>query len=399
MSYHYTARDPMGNLLEGDVDATSEDDAKEQIRREGLTLLDLSGESAGFQLQLFAPRVKRQTIIYTTNQLGLMVETGITLSTALNSVAQAEDNQTWKKVLEGLRETVESGEDFSTALSRYPKYFDETYVSLVKASESTGTLGEMLDRIATYLRRDFETRAKVRSAMAYPCVMLCMSVGIVIFLLVWVFPRFAPLFDRRGIELPKPTQVMLAISHFLTGYWYVAIGLAVALIVGFIWGKRTGPGREAWDWLKIRIPVLGPMFRKVIIGRSIRTLGAMLAGGVPLLTALELCSRVSVNIHYRRMWERVSDSVTEGKQICAALNGDPLMPSTLVQMIAAGEDTGKIDVVLARVSAFYDSEIEQTLKAATSIIEPVMIGVMGIVVGGIAMSLMLPIFSLSQMPH
>lgn len=399
MTFHYVARDPMGNVLEGDVDAATEDAAQEQLRRDGLTVMELSGENSGLQLKILAPRVRRQDIIYTTTQLGLMVETGITLSAALATIASAEKNPTWRATLEALRESVEAGDDFSTALSRHPKYFDETYVSLVRASESTGSLGEMLETIATYLRRDFDTRQKVRSAMAYPCVMMVMAVGIVIFLLVWVFPRFAPLFDRRGVELPKATQFMLAISKFLTGYWYIAIALVAALIVGIVWGKRTPVGIEIWDWIKIRIPVLGPMFRKVIIGRSIRTLGAMLAGGVPMLTALELCSRVSVNVYYRRMWTRVADAVTEGKQVCTALTGDPLMPPTLVQMIAAGEETGKIDEVLARVSVFYDTEIEQTLKAATSIIEPVMIGVMGIVVGGIAMSLLLPIFSLSQQPH
>ncbi|MBX7167597.1 MAG: type II secretion system F family protein [Pirellulales bacterium] len=398
MTYHYRARDSLGNVLEGDIDAANLDEAGQHLRRDGLAVIDLAEAGQGLNFTI-APWVRRQDIIYTTSQLSLMVDTGITLSSALGSIAQVEQNATWKRVLEQLRESVESGEDFSAALARHPRYFDETYVSLIRASESTGTLGEMLDRIATYMRKELETIHKVRAALAYPAVMLVMSINIVIFLLTWVFPKFAPLFERRGTALPKPTRCMLAISHFLTDYWYIAILGAAGLVFCFVWGKRTPLGRDLWDWCKINVPVLGKMQRKVVIGRSIRTLGAMLAGGVPMLQALDLCSRVSANVYYRRLWLEVAEAVTEGKQVHDALAGNPLLPATLVQMIAAGEETGKIDEVLARVSDYYEHEVEQAVKAMTSIIEPAMIGVMGVVVGGIAMSLLLPIFSLSHMTH
>ncbi len=327
-----------------------------------------------------------------------MVDTGITLSTALAGIVDQEPNPTLRRVLKDLKEEVEGGQDFSTALARYPKHFDKTYVSLVKASEATGSLGPMLDRIATYLRKEMETRSKVRAAMAYPTVMMVVATGVTIFLLTYILPKFTPLFKSKGAKLPKPTLMMMALSDAMLHYWYLWLLGAVALVVGFLYGRRTEPGRKVLDWLKINTPIVGPMFRKVTISRSIRTLGTMLASGVPVMEAIRLAGAVSSNYYYEQLWTKVLDEVTGGKRICEVLHGNPLFPRVLVQMIAAGEDTGKLDVVLEKVSTYYDGEVETSLKATTSLIEPIMISVMGVVVGTIGLALMLPIFSLSKHP-
>jgi type IV pilus assembly protein PilC len=396
MTFRYRVRDPLGNTHAGTLEAPSADDAAQQLRRDGFTVQEIDEEADEPGLELFARRVGRGEIIYTTSQLAIMVETGVALSAALEGVAAQEENPTWKRILEEVRASVEEGQDFSAVLGRYPKLFDKTYISLVKASESTGTLGPMLDRIALYLRKELETRQKVRAAMAYPCVMMVLAVAVTVFLLTYVLPKFTPLFTRKGMQLPKPTLVMMALSDALIGYWYLWLAGLAAAVLGIVFGRRTEPGRKAWDWLKINLPLVGPMVRKVALSRSVRTLGTLLKSGVPMLDALQMSASVSGNWFYERHWRRVAEEVTGGATVHSALNGNPLFPRVLVQMIASGESTGKLDVVLERVSNHYDQEVESALKTVTSLLEPLLITVMGAVVGGIGLALLLPIFQLSR---
>lgn len=398
MKFDYRVRDSLGNIHAGVVEAASADDAGAHLRRDGFHVLELGESDDDGGDGLFAKRVSKNDLIYMTSQLAVMVDTGITLSTALGGIVEQEANPTLRRMLNDLKEMVDGGQDFSTALARYPQYFDKTYVSLVKASEATGSLGPMLERIAGYLRKEAETRGKVRAAMAYPAVMMVVATGVTIFLLTYILPKFMPLFKSKGTKLPRPTLVMMALSDAMLHYWYFWLFGTAALIAGFIYGRRTEAGRKAFDWIKINLPILGPMFRKVTISRSIRTLGTMLASGVPVMEAIRLAGAVSSNYHYELLWASVLDQVATGKRICEILQGNPLFPKVLVQMIAAGEDTGKLDSVLQKVSVYYDGEVETSLKAATSMIEPIMICIMGVVVGTIGLALMLPIFSLSKQP-
>lgn len=343
-----------------------------------------------------AGRIRKDEVIYLTNQLAIMLDTGVPLATALEGMIQQETNPALRRVQQSLKEAVESGEDFSAALAQHPKVFDSVYVSLVRASESTGSLGKMLDRIGTYLRKELELRGKVRAAMAYPMVMITIAVAVTIFLVTWVVPRFTPLFQRKGVRLPTTTQWLVWLSESMTQHWYLWIAGTIGLLVGAVFALRSPVGRQAWHYTKLHLPIVGPLFRKVALSRSIRTLGNMLSGGVPLLEALSFCRDVSGNDYYRQTWNRVLDNVTSGRQIHESLQGDPLIPPTLVQMIRAGEETANLGPILERVSGYYDDEVEQSVKAVTSMIEPIMITVMGIVVGGIGISLLLPIFTLSS---
>lgn len=395
MTYQYRVRDPLGNTHEGSIEAPTLDDATQQLRRDGFQVLDIDEDDGP---GLFGKRISRSDVIYVTNQLAIMVDTGITLSTALEGIVEQEENPTLRNVLADLRDSVAAGEDFSAALARYPKLFNRTYVSLIRASEATGTLGPMLERIAGYLRKDMETRSKVRAAMAYPAVMMVLAVGVTIFLLTYILPKFTPLFESRGTELPAITTAMMTASKVLLGYWYAWLAGLVALIVGFLVFKRTDPGRQTLDYVRINLPIVGPVARKVTISRSIRTLGTMLASGVPMMDALRLAGQVSGNYHYEQLWQRVLDDVTAGRRVAESLRGDPLFPRVLVQMISAGEETGKLDQVLQKVSTYYDREVETSIKAATSMIEPLLIAAMGVVVGTIGLALLMPIFSLSRQP-
>ncbi len=395
LTFAYQASDPLGEVVEGTLEVGSREEAISRLKREGLNVLELEDQAGSFDLM---PRGIRQSeIIFTTNQLAVMVDTGITLSQALGSIAEQEANPALKKMLLDLKSSVESGDDFSTALSRHPKHFDKTYISLIKASEQTGTLGEMLDTVATYLRSQLETRQKIRAAMAYPGVMAFIAVGVTIFLLTYILPKFEPLFSRKGVKLPSITIFLMSASNVLLNYWPYWIVGTIAVILTYVFGRKTEPGRKLLDWLKINFPVVGNMTRKVTLSRSVRTLGTMVASGVSMLEAIKLTAEVSSNWYYEQAWLRVLDEVTQGQRISESLQEErDLFPSTLVQMIDAGEETGKLDVVLGKVSSFYDKEVETSLKATTSMIEPLMICAMGVIVGTIALGLLLPIFQLSR---
>ena len=395
MTFAYQANDPLGELVEGTLEVGSREEAMARLKRDGLAVIELEEESPGFDLM--PTRIRRADIIFATSQLAVMVDTGITLSTALNSIAEQEANPALRRVLLDLKSAVESGDDFSTALSRHPQCFDKTFISLIKASEQTGTMGEMLDTVASYLRNQLETRQKIRAAMAYPAVMAVIAVGVTIFLLTYILPKFEPLFSRKGVKLPTATVFMMTASNILINYWHLWLIGAVALILTYVFGRKSEPGRKILDWLKINLPVIGPMTRKVTLSRSVRTLGTMVASGVSMLEALRLTAEVSSNWYYEQAWARVLDQVTQGQRISESLEDErSLFPSTLIQMIGAGEETGKLDVVLGKVSTFYDREVEVSLKATTSMIEPLMICGMGVIVGGIALGLLMPIFQLSR---
>jgi len=394
-AYAYKAKDPLGNIHDGTVDADSLEDAKAIIASGGMHVVSVEEEEEG-GFSFGFNRISTSDIIYMTSQISIMIETGINLSTALSGIASQEKNESLKNLLLDLKSDIDSGEDFSAALSKYPRYFDQTYIALVRASEKTGLMGEMLDRVALYLRKEAETRGKIKAALAYPAVMMVMAIGVTIFLLTFVLPRFEPLFSRKGVELPTPTVVMMVTSTVLLEYYMYWIPALVAVGVGFYFFRKSETGRSVIDHIKLNMPVIGPMVRKVTIARSLNTLGTLVRSDVPMLQALELTSMVCNNIYYAKMWSSVIESVTSGNQIHECLRKSKLIPATIIQMIAAGEETGRLDDVLEKVSSHFEDDVDLSIKTTTSLIEPIMIAVMGIVVGGIALGLLMPIFSLSR---
>lgn len=394
MTFQYTARDPLGKIHDGTLEASSRDAALQVLQRDGFEVVKLEDDMDGFNL--IPQRIKRSDIIYATSQLAIMIDTGISLSEALKCICQQEANPTLKAVLLDVKARVEAGEDLSSAVARHPRHFDKTYVALLKASEQTGSLAATLDRIVDYQRKQLDSRGKIRAALAYPSVMLVLAVCVTIFLLTYVLPKFEPLFGRQGVKLPKVTILLLALSDALLGYWWAWLIAAIALVIGVCFGRRTEPGRKLLDWLKINLPIVGPMLRKVSISRSIHALGTMLQSGVSMLDAVRLSSEVAGNYYYERSWLHVLNEITCGNRVASALTGNPLFPTTLIQMISSGEEAGKLDYVLQKVSSYYDREVETSLKTVTSTIEPLVISIMGVVIGGIGLGLLLPIFQLSR---
>jgi type IV pilus assembly protein PilC len=332
-----------------------------------------------------------------TSQLAVMIRAGISIRAAIEGIADQAENPKFRDMLQQMRKDVESGKQFSAALMRYPKHFSPLYINMVKASELSGGFSKMLDKIASYLTQQIETRAMVRGAMIYPGIIATMAIGTTVFLLTFVLPRFMVIFKGKEAALPAPTKLLLAMSAFMVNYWYIVLGAAIAGVWGIYLVLRTDWGRLWFDKAKLSVPLFKKLFRALYISRSLHTMGQLLNAGVPMLDTLAITAEISGNTLYRRMWRTVYSAVKQGKKIAQPLQKNPLLPKAVVQMIAAGEESGKLGEVLDEVSEFYARELRGVIKGVTAMIEPMMIVLMGGIVGFIAMSIILPIFKLSTL--
>ena len=332
-----------------------------------------------------------------TNQLAVMIKAGISIRNAIAGIAEQVDNRRFRGMLEQIKTDVESGKSFSEALSRYPKTFSPLYINMVKASELSGSFGHMLERITLYLAQQVETASMVRGAMIYPAIIGTMAVVTTVFLLTFVLPRFTVMFKGKEDLLPLPTKGLLAVSDFMVHDWYVIVAVLAAAIWGLSMAIRTEKGRARWDWLKLRLPLLKRMLRAMYITRGLHTMGELVNAGVPMLETLFITAEGSGNVHYKNMWRVVHQSVKQGLKICQPLQKQGMLPRNVVQMIAAGEESGKLGEVLRDIAEFYAKELKATIKTVTAMIEPIMIVFMGGIVGFIAMSIILPIFKMSSL--
>ena len=399
MRFIYQAKDSRGALRSGELNVDSYEVAATQLRQQSLYVVSLEEavESSAKGLpSLFAKRITQRDIVEFASQLAVMVDAGVPISSALEGLVGQTDNPTMKSMLTALQDNVQAGEDLSNALAKYPKHFDKAFVNLVKASEASGQLGPMLERIAVQYRTESETRSKIKGALIYPAAMVTMCVGVVIFLLTYVFPKLMPLFAGREKDIPGPTKVLLALSQSMTAYWPWYVGVTLTLIVAFVVMSRRAAGRIGLDWLKIHVPPFHILSRKVALSRSLRTLSTTLNAGVPMLEALQLSAGTSNNHFYECCWNHVTEQVTTGRQVHEALRGQTLFPKMVVQMIASGEKTGRLGNVLEKVSDYLEREVANTVKTVTSLLEPLIITVLGSAIGGIAIAMLLPIFKLSS---
>lgn len=331
-----------------------------------------------------------------TTQLAVMIRAGISIRAALEGIADQVPNPKFKRILLTIKMDVESGKQFSEAIAKYPKLFSPLYVNMVRASEMSGSFAKMLDRIAAYLTQQIETRKMVVGAMIYPGIIGTMAIGVTVFLLTFVLPRFAMVFKGKEDALPKPTKFLMSLSDFMVSYWYLIVGGLVVATVGFFLFIKTDVGRLWFDKTKLTMPLFRKMFRALYISRSLSTMGELLNAGVPMLDSLAITGDISGNLLYKKMWRSVYAAVKQGKKIATQLGKSKLLPKSVVQMVAAGEESGKLGEVLNEVSDFYQRALRNAIKAVTSMIEPIMIVVMGGIVGFIAMSIILPIFKMSS---
>ncbi len=402
-TYRFEIKAADGSMQNGVLNAATLAAASEQLRSRGGYILTLAPTEASVkksmgglnQLLTFGPSGKDvQTF---TSQLAVMIRAGISIRAAIEGICDQVENPKFKVILLQMKKDVEAGKQFSEALMRYPKIFSPLYINMVKASELSGGFSRMLDKISAYLAQQIETRSQVRGAMIYPGIIGTMAIGTTVFLLTFVLPRFMVIFKGKEAALPAPTKLLLALSSFMINYWYVLLFALAAGIWGFVLLLRTEGGQLWWDKVKLTVPLFKKMFRALYISRSLHTMGQLINAGVPMLDTISITAEISGNALYRRMWRSVHTAVKQGKKISAPLNKSTLLPRAVVQMIGAGEESGKLGEVLDEVSEFYARELRSVIKSVTAMIEPIMIVAMGSVVGFIAMSIILPIFKLSQL--
>ncbi len=354
----------------------------------------IMGKLRSFRVE-FGP--SRKMILHFTSQLAVMVRAGISLQDALEGIGSQHDNQKFKAVIRDLKMRIEEGNSFSQALAEHPQIFNNLYVNMVSAAEASGSLSDMLQKLAEYLDQEAETRSQVKSAMVYPIIIAVMAVSVTIFLLCFVLPRFTAIFRGKEDLLPMPTVILMASSAFLRHWWYVLVPAVGAAFWGFYYFINTTAGRVWWDKTKLVLPLIRTLCRSLYITRGLHTMGVLTRAGVPILNTLSITAQISGNALYKNMWLSVHEEVRQGKKIAAALAHCSLMPNSVVQMIRSGEDSGNMADVLRDVSAFYGRELKAVIKAVTSMIEPIMIVCMGCLVGFIAMSIILPIFKMSSL--
>jgi len=343
----------------------------------------------------FGPSTK--DIMGFTSQLAVMVRAGISLQDSLESIASQEKNQKFKVVIIDLKNQIEGGQSFSQALAMHPGVFSNIYMNMVAAAEISGSLSEILQKLSEYLKRDVETRSQIKGAMVYPAIIAFMAVTVTIFLLCFVLPKFINIFAGKEHLLPAPTKILMASSAIVRSYWYLLLPGTIAAIGGFWYFINTHTGRQWWDKTKLVLPLIKTLCRNLYISRSLHTMGVLTRSGVPILNTISITAHVTGNLVYKNMWLGVYEDVRQGKKIASSLNQSDLMPGNVVQMIKSGEDSGTMSEVLTDVSEFYSNELKNVIKTVTSMIEPIMIVLMGFQVGFIAMSIMLPIFKMSTL--
>jgi len=338
----------------------------------------------------------RKDILSFTSQLSVMVRAGISLQDSLEAIGEQIENRKFRIVVLDLKEQIESGQSFSQALAEYPSVFNNLYVNMVAAAEISGSLSNMLDKLAGYLNDEAETRSMIKGAMIYPIIIAVMAVSVTTFLLCFVLPRFTAIFVGKEDLLPWPTKFLMGSSAFLRTNWYFVLPAIIAFIGSMIYFIRTPTGRLWWDKTKLRIPIVKKLCKCLYITRGLHTMGVLIRAGVPILNTISITAQIAGNKLYKDMWMSVHEEVRQGKKIASSLGRFDLMPQNVTQMIRSGEESGTMGDVLEDVSEYYGKELKAVIKAVTSMIEPIMIVLMGFLVGFIAMSIILPIFKMSS---
>ncbi|MEW6608469.1 MAG: type II secretion system F family protein [bacterium] len=403
-TYTYKARNMSGGLVTGTIDAESQRSVILRLKQQHLMVISAEEEKANPIIELLNKfsvtalgRVGLKDLVLFSRQLSTLINAGIPIVQCLNVLIDQVENKNFKKIIMTIREDIEKGASITIAMSKHPGVFNQLYTSMVKSGESGGVLDEVLERISSYLESVQTLRRKVRTAMAYPAVVSFVATGIVIFLLTFVIPAFEGVFESFGAKLPLPTQILINISRLLRHYlpWMVLIAIIIGIILRLLITK-TEKGRITFDSLCLKLPVFGTLFRKIAVSRFARTLGTLVRSGVSILEALEIVAKTSGNKIVELAVMGARSSIREGERITDPLRECGVFPPMVIQMVSVGEETGALDNMLMKVADYYDREVDMTVSALASLIEPLLIVVLGVVVGTIVICMYLPIFMMSS---
>lgn len=425
--FKYKARDGHGRLNEGTIVAPTASQAGAILRGQGMFVVavqealgkavktaakknkantspnrpphvfqtDTSNDDDEWQPTVGRQQIRQQDVITFAHQLAVMVDTGVSISEALHCCAEQSESEGFKKVLQEVADDVRGGRELSVALAMHEKVFPTVMVSLVRASELSGTMGQMLDRISKYMAKEAATARKIKGALTYPAIMIAAVVLITAGLLLFVLPRFASIYANRGAALPLPTQLLLGLSNSIQNEWWAYLLAIFGLVTTVTLGFATQTGRRVVDHLKLNTPVIGGLFQKLYLTRSLRTLGTMIEAGVPILDMIPIVRSVTNNCLFDKLWDDVDQRLRNGSQLSAPFFSSELIPRSVAQMVFAGEKSGRLDDVMHKVAEYTEEEFDEQVKQSTNYIEPIMVLVLGAIIGFVAIALLLPIFQVS----
>ena len=382
-----------GSIKKGELEAENKTAAQAQLRRQRITPTKLKAKPK--DIVLFEQGVKTKEVVIFTRQFATMINAGLPLVQCLDILGSQAENPTFRKIILQIKSDIESGTTFADALGRHPKVFDTLYVNLVAAGEIGGVLDVVLNRLAQYMEKAEALKAKVKGAMTYPIIVLAVAFLVVAILMIFVIPTFKDMFTQFGSTLPGPTQFVVDLSNFFRTKWWVMLVVIIGLIVGFKYAKTQEKSRLELDRLALKLPIFGPLIRKVAVAKFTRTLGTMITSGVPIMDGLEITARTAGNKVVENGIIEVRKAISEGKSMAEPLHDTGIFPGMVVQMIAVGEATGALDQMLTKIADFYDDEVDTAVEALTSALEPLLMVFLGGVIGFVVVAMYLPIFKMA----
>ncbi len=398
--YTWEAKNSAGKKFNGELEAKDIQQVFNVLKGRKLTPLKngIREKGQGLEMEIkipgFGPKVKNSDVVIFTRQFATILDAGLPIVQGLDILSRQCDNKAFKKVLLGVKETVETGSTFAGGLAKYPRVFDELYVNMIVAGENGGILDTILERLAVHMEKAMKLRREIKTAMIYPAVVVSAAAIVTTILLVFVIPTFAELFSEFGSALPLPTQMVIDLSNFCVTWWYLIFGSVGSTIYFLTRFLKTERGKEVLHPLALRLPVFGNIIRKVAVARFTRTLGTMLSSGVPILEALKICAKTAGNKVVERDVQRARISISEGRPMVEPLSESSVFPTMVVQMIGVGESTGALDAMLQKIADFYEDEVDNAVTSMKQLIEPIMILILGVIIGGLVISMYLPIFKM-----
>lgn len=395
-TYKYTAKDKNGHTIIGILDSLSEAETAQILHQKGLVIISVEPSKKG-TLIVKGARVKLDDLVIFSRQLATMIDSGVPLVQSLGILGEQVENNNLRDVVITLRQDIEAGMSFYDALAKHPKIFSELFINMTKAGEASGTLNEVLDRLATYLEKTAALNRKIRSALVYPAILISMAILITVGLLLKVVPIFKEIFASFGGKLPLPTQILIETSNLLARYFIVFLVLLFIFIFLFKRYISTEKGRYNFDAQKLKVPVIGKLFHKVALAKFSRTFSALVKSGVAILNALDIVGKTSGNKVIEEAVLGCRKAVRDGELISRNLSKTKVFPPMICRMIGVGEQTGELEKMLSKIADFYDEQVDAAVTGLTSTIEPIVISFLGVIIGGIVISLFLPIFKITEL--
>ena len=396
--YLWEGTNSAGKKMSGEIEAKNIQAVFNHLKNQRVTpnVKKIREKGKGLDMEIkipgFGPKVQTKDVVIFTRQFATMVDAGLPLIQALNILAVNHENKAFKKVLLGVKEHVENGGTLADAMKQQPKAFDDLFVNMVRAGESGGILDIILERLSIQLEKSMKLKREIKTAMIYPCVVISAAVIVTTILLVFVIPTFAEMFSDFGQALPLPTQIVINLSNFCVDNWFIIFGTLGGLLGFLLRFMATDRGKEVLHPIALRLPVFGEIIRKVAVARFSRTMGTMLSSGVPILDALYICARTAGNFVVERDVQRARVAISEGKSMVEPLSSSVVFPPMVVSMIGVGESTGALDAMLSKIADFYEDEVDNAVTAMKQLIEPLMILILGVIIGALVVAMYLPIF-------